>query len=444
MTVSPWRLGFFSGILFFASVIGLVAYLGSLWVSFNMAELEPPRTVEVPLRVSDASGDAVFLLTTQYETRVTGGGSRWRTLQGFEKVMHVDIWRLDATTAQPVWRKRLLTEREGNILGLKLLGADDGRLWLFLREPVVVSGDTGEIVAGAKEIEERNPPLQGVLPRDAGHYRFFSGYGLAFTAADARAWLVDVQTLAVVPWRGSGPIARENAVGPPYYVASSTKSFQMRGLTLPTRWLGVLTEDEAAAVQPKPLGEHPGAMALFRESVRAPPELSHHGPKRYRVWHAKVEQVSAAPHGWPKQLPDNWGKRPYYSHFVAFEKSPEFLQAGLLFDGRSKLPLLPTAPDSVLVLHSDRIDDEGRLHVTRFAGPDGHVQWDASLPLSILQAVMPGKPEKNAVILFGREYRRDRPQVGDPYHSAHEWVIALDLASGNAQAFDLSAADAKR
>jgi hypothetical protein len=167
------------------------------------------------------------------------------------------------------------------------------------------------------------------------------------------------------------------------------------------------------------------------EYARAPPDLKHEGPKRYRLWRAKVEQISAAPLGWPKELPDKWGKRNRYSNFSLLEKSPEFLQAGLMSDGRSPLPLYLTQPDSVLVLHRDRIDDAGRLHVTRIAGPDARTMWDARLPLSSMECVMPGR---GSVVVFGRE-RADRRA------SESERLITIDLASGAAQTFDVSGAD---
>jgi hypothetical protein len=151
-----------------------------------------------------------------------------------------------------------------------------------------------------------------------------------------------------------------------------------------------------------------------------------------------VEQVSAAPEGWPKNFPDRWGKRARYSAFAPFEKSAEFLQAGLLSDGRSRLPILLRDPDSVLVLHRDRIDDEGRLHITRIAGPDGRTVWSAASPLSLVQSVMPGA---GPLLLFGRAYVAPNREMGDPYHDAHEWLIALDLASGRASSFNLATAD---
>jgi hypothetical protein len=226
---------------------------------------------------------------------------------------------------QPVWRKRLMSERGGDPRDVGLLGADEGRLWLFMREPIVVSIENGDVLAETKAIEARNPPLKGAVPRTVNQYRFFDGYGLVFTTADARAWLVDVLTLAAVPWQGPGPIARETTTGP--------------------------------------------------------------------------------------------------QHFAR--------------DGRWNLPLRFEVPDGVLVLQRDRIDEAGRIQVTRIAGPAERVLWSAKLPLSILQSVMPGE---NALVLFGRAYPEDPPPTGDRRPTAHETVISIDVKNGAMATFDLTAA----
>ena len=444
---AAWRVGFASGVAAFASLLVMVAYAVSLYVSWQTTRVEAPRTIGTPLRLTSDAGDAFFMVTAQQETRTVGGTGRWATYHGFETVTHLDLWRLDARTAQPTWRKRLRTERNGSTFDIALMGAEGDRIWLFLREPLVLSAASGEILADAITIEARNPPLAGVLPRQKGHYSFFNGYGLVFTAADARAWRLDLQSLTATPWEPKSAARNPAAISTPHYAPQSLTTFQKRGLLLARDWLGVLTDDEAAALNGKVQvpgatpGERPGAMAAFMEANRAPPDLSHAGPKRYRLWRAKVEQVSAAPADWPKSLPDRWGLRPRYSNFVAFEKSPEFLQAGLMSDGRSALPILLKDPDRVLVLHRDRVDEAGRLHVTRIAGPDGRVLWDAALPLSVVQSVMHGA---NTLLLFGRSYLVPRPADTDAYNSAHEWLISLDLASGAARTFNISEVDADK
>src|SRR5687768_1247489 len=225
-----WRLGFASGFAAFAALLVTLAYIASVVVSFTTADLGPPRTVGVPLRVVAGETDAVLLMTVQKESRTVGGGGRWSTHRGFETVTHFDVWRLDGATAQPVWRKRLATEREaGNIHDLGVLGADGDRFWLFLRGPVVASIATGEVLAGAAAIEDRNPALKDVRPLQSCHYICCAGYELVFTAADARAWQVDAATLEAAPWAPKTAARRPSAIGPPQYASSSLSTFQKRG-----------------------------------------------------------------------------------------------------------------------------------------------------------------------------------------------------------------------
>jgi hypothetical protein len=432
-----WRLAFMSGVFAFPTIIGVVAYISMVVIAFTQTGVEPARTIGAPLRVATAGMDAIFMLTAQQEERVVGGMSRWMAYRGFETVTHVDLWRFDLASGQPAWRKRLVTGRGTSIFDYALWGADGDRIWMFMREPQVRAAANGDLIADASVIEARNPQLKGVLPRQTTHYQFFDQYGLAFTAADARAWLLDGQTLAAVSWPNKTIAPKPSAVAPPRSAGSSITVFQKRGLLLPRDWLGVLTEEEAATLNAEAKvpgaepGERRGALAAYMEYAMAPPDLTHDGPKRYRLWRAKVEQISAAPLGWPKELPDKWGKRNRYSSFSPFEKSPEFLQAGLLSDGRSALPLYLTNPDSVLVLHRNRIDNLGRLHVTRIAGPDARTVWDAPLPLSSMESVMPGRER---LVLFGRER-------GDPRTTEAEWLITIDLASGAMQTFSVSGAD---
>lgn len=439
-----YRLGFAAGVTAVLTGLISIAYLVALFVNWRLGDPGSPEIHGAPLRIAVAGSDAVFLMSSQWETRITGGSHRWRVDRGTEKVLHVDLWRFDAATMQPAWRRRLLTERHGVRSQLALLGADGDRLWLFVRQPIVVSATDGGVMGNAERIEARNPPLAGVLPRDSGFYKFFAGHGLVLTSADARAWRIDAATLEAKPWLPQSSKPRDSLVAPPYFVPMSTSSFQKRGMQLPNDWLGVLTDAEAAKFAAKPVipgrrpDERPGAMQEVLESQHYPTDLDHSGPNRFRVWRAKVEQVSAAPAGWSKDLPDDWGTRPKYSDYKALPESPEFLRAGLLSDGRSKLPIWLRSPDSVLILHRDRIDDEGRLFLARIVGPDGRVAWNAGLGLSILQAVAPGP---DTIVLYGREYPSAPDLHGNPYNDAHEKLVSVATGSGNVRVFDITGAD---
>jgi hypothetical protein len=99
-----WRLGFVSGILAFASVLVAVAYVAQIWIVHRMVGVDPPRTIGTPLRMPAGDAAGVFLLSVQEETRQVGS-RRWGVVR-FEQVTHIDLWRFDVASAQPVCRRR--------------------------------------------------------------------------------------------------------------------------------------------------------------------------------------------------------------------------------------------------------------------------------------------------------------------------------------------------
>jgi hypothetical protein len=276
--------------------------------------------------------------------------------------------------------------------------------------------------------------------------------GLRLTAADARAYRLDPASFAARLAADSGASAVTTsagaplpAVSPAYYTPNSTQFFQQRGLVWPGRWLGVLSDSEATRLvrETAPGGaderRRPAAAMI---GVGEPPSTGQGAPVRYRLWSARISQVSAAPPGWPADFPDNWGTRKRYADVAPLPESPEFLQAGLLGPGSVSQPVVLRDPDGVLVLHRDRLGEEGKLRLTRIAGPGGRPVWLAALPLSVLQSVMPGE---RSVVLLGIEYAEPPPGASsaeprgarDPFHDAHERLVSVDLATGTVGVYDL-------
>jgi hypothetical protein len=155
------------------------------------------------------------------------------------------------------------------------------------------------------------------------------------------------------------------------------------------------------------------------------------------LWKAQVKQVSAAPPDWPKALPDNWGSRAEFSAYSVLPESPTFLQAGLLrADGSSKVALWYRNPDSIFVLHVDKLGLAGRLQITRASGPLGMPVWQVPLPMTSLASVMRGT---NDLVLFGRGPLSNDGQ-GDENDQVHHQLVRIDGASGKAIALDLTTA----
>jgi hypothetical protein len=354
-------------------------------------------------------------------------------------MLHVDLWALDAATAQPAWKRRVRTFEDRGLLTFELLGVDGGTLWLFVREPIGITLSDGTIVADGARLEQLNPAIAGKRVDQTG-YVAFGAQGLQLTLNDATQWVVDGATLTAQP-RDAAPLAPQGIVAPAYD-ASYTSSFQMRGLSIGgTRWLGVLTEEEATALQGEPVvpgaqpGERRGAAADFFAREHVPSILSAQ-PRAYRLWSARVTKVSAAPTGWSKELPDNWGTRDQFGDYQALPGAPTFLQAGLLGDGRSEHPFWFREPDSVPVLHHDKLGDAGRLRLTRVAGPGGRIVWDAALPLANLEAVTSGE---RTLVLVGTEPNPAYDARSEVSRDAHEKIVAVDIAGGGVTTFDLTA-----
>ncbi len=400
--------------------------------------LQPAEMRGAPLR----KGDRVYLLTTQTERLVPLGPRLGRrgTQRSPRQMLHADLWAFDVATAQPVWRKRLRTfEKDRGRIDFSALGADGDTLWILMREPIGVSLTDGRIVADPQKIEAANPAMAGKRVDEPG-YVAFGGQGLQLTLSDSTQWVVQGDTLKAEP-RETAPKNRPGLI-PLAKEVTYSSGLQMRGITFGDRWLGVLTDEEAKTLQADPVvpgrdpNERRGAMYEFLESQHVPQPLYDVRPMPYRVWSAKVEQVSAGPKDWPKELPDNWGKRPKFSAYKALPDAPPFLKAGLLYDGSSQNPYWFREPDSLLVLHHDKVGGSGRLRVARVSGPVGKVAWDAAFPLANLQTSMPG----TTVLAFtGTEPNPAYEPDDETSREEHEKLVVLDVATGTVKTFDLTA-----
>lgn len=401
--------------------------------------LQPAELRGRPLR----KDGRVYLLTTQTERLVPLGprlGRRGATRQP-RQVLHGDLWAFDVATAQPVWRKRLRTFEGGGSIDFQTLGADGDTLWVMVREPLGVSLTDGRIVADPARIEAANPAMAGKRVDEPG-YVAFGGQGLQLTLSDSTQWVVHGDTLKAEPREqapknppGMVPLAKE---------VTYSSGLQMRGLMIGNKWLGVLTDDEAKTLQADPVvpgrdpNERRGAMYDFLETQHVPQPLYDVQPKPYRLWSANVDHVSAAPKEWPKDWPDKWGKRPKFSKYAALPEAPPFLRAGLLYDGFSENPYWYQKPDSVLVLHHDKVGGGGRVRVARVTGPAGKVMWDAALPLANVQTSMGGL-DRNVLAFTGTEPNPAYKPDDETSREDHEKLVTLDVATGAVQTFDLSA-----
>jgi hypothetical protein len=347
-----------------------------------------------PIRVASTFGDRVLLLTSQ-----------WKTFRGYRSRssytdLLIDVWAFDARDGKPLWRTRLTSDRHGVNMGRAILGAQGGIVWVLQGSGLTgLSLKDGKVAVDNTAIETANPGLKGLLPTEQRFYQF-RGDGLSFTAADGRVWRLTGQGAKAEP-AGAAPDRLAAGVTPPAHIGggNSSWSFLERALDLPNQWLGLLDDTEAKTFATQ------GAIGGIDPA-------SH---PRTRLWRAKKSSKSTF-----------FGPKAVYSDLKPLPEGPEFLTAGLLTSGVTHAPpILAFRPDSVLVIHTDRLGAEGRWRLSRASGPLGKVLWTAPLPMQTIESVMPGE---GSVVLIGR---KDEParRAGDRPDSVLQ-LAAVDLATG--------------
>lgn len=411
----------------------------------EIRELQPAVFQTAPLRTNQGGADRVYLLSIQSET-ITTIPSRRQLNPRRRDLLYVDLWAVDAATTTLAWRIRLRSfednERAGRDFRLfDLLGVDGETLWLTAEGPLGVSLATGEVVADGAAIDAKNPNLAGRRVDDLG-YVAFGRHGLQVTLNDASQWRIDASDLSAAP--RDTPVRNPQGIVPPAsYARGANSTFMTRALPLGNRWLGLLTEEEAEHYRHKPVvagrdpDERPGAMQQFLEANHVPSPLYSPELKPYRLWSAEVAQVSAAPPDWPSELPDKWGTRPEFSNYTPLPDAPTFLRAGLLREHRQQEQALwYRQPDSVLVLHPDKLGAEGRLQLSRVAGPAGNVVWSTGLGIDELQSVMRSDHD---LMLLGNDPTPASASGSSPQQDPHLVLLRIDVTNGTLMTLDMTA-----
>lgn len=399
---SPRRLiGRWVAILIAVALAGFVAWR-LLGVVQGVAS--PASITGAPLRATTPGGDRVYLMTSQWKS--FRGGGRGLNRPVYTDLL-IDVWAFDAADGKPVWRNRIAQDRSGVNMGRKILGAEGGVLWVLQPQGLIgLSLKDGSQVADVGKIEAANPSLKGLLPTEAQYYRFDTG-GLKFTAADGRAWKLAGAGLKAGP-DAAAPVKPADGVFLHARIAGGigTWAFMERGLHTQGLWLGLLDEAEAKTFQAQ------GAVGGIDPA----------GHPRTRLWYSKLGSRETF-----------FGKVVVYSGFKPYPESPEFLQGGLLSDNRTNVPpIMLFKPDSVLVLHRDRLGDQGRLRLTRISGPLGKVIWTADLPMQGIEAVMPGE---TSIVLTGRRDEETGARNPSDRLISIDQLVAIDYATGKMGAY---------
>jgi hypothetical protein len=394
--------------------------------------LSPPEILGGVVRTDDPGGGRLYYLTSQWEKRVSriGGGRASSSLRTVSW-LNVDLWELDAATAQPLSRRRI--KRDKVNADAKALGMEHGILWARIPELAGIRLADGVIVADRTKIEARNPGLAGLMPKppQAAFFltesmqplKFDLQAGMIVRLNDARQVRIDPLTLEATPY-----VAPRSQNNPQESATRSNRTMviqpgngmnwwaMVRGLAMPRtdgegEWLGLLAESELAEMQERHAVSH---------------QMDFSVPRRHRLYRAKLKQV--------KEFLE---PRMDFRNPVVLPESPEFLTAGLLTQesggSSAQSAMWRRNPDSVFVLSRDRLGDEGRLQLARISGPKGAPVWSVALPLSHMSAWLPG--ERHAVML-GPDPSATRSPMAEENENPIMQIVAIDLDTGTLNSFN--------
>ncbi len=399
----------------------------ALLAGCSRSHFETPDVQGQPAMVDDGGKQRLWVLTKQEEERhlgVGGGGSRSSGSWRLDTFFHFDVQAFDPVTARPLWKQRLLTlgdpDAAGNepslVIGsdvdARLLGQDGDLMWLLIgNTPYALRASDGGIAVDAEALQRINPSLEGLLPSEAKYYSF--DRGLVLMAADARQLVIRGGAHRAEPYAAAMPTAPQiplKANGMPVVVPMlPLGDVPARQVTLGGQRLGLYTEKEAADAANDPWGRN----------LRWPYNVLNEGKLARRTfWRAQIVNT--------KNSDDHHERLAALTPFASaptflngrFAKVPGSLDARVLAD-----------PEGVLVWHSTRIDDAGRLALARLdAGLT--TLWRTELPLSepgTFSLFATWWMPTHLVVVGNQQYEEDGATRQAPT------LVSIDLARGGIQ-----------
>ncbi|MGH8174001.1 MAG: PA2928 family protein [Rhodanobacteraceae bacterium] len=393
-----------------ACVVALAAFL----CACNHSTFRPPGREGPPGLVKHGDEAHLWLMTKQEEQRMRhlGGGTRsigkWIT----ETWYHFDLQAHDPATTARVWKKRLLTVKDdqgGHSAQSRIFGQDGNKVWLFVNDqPVAVAAADGSVLADRKTLEQANPELRDLIPNDLDFYAYDDG--LVIVAADARQWRIRGADYKAEPYTAPNDDYFRNVqfMATRWNGGFHTDDFLVRQANVDGKWIGLYSEKEAKDVANDEFGDHYKGEVVFNEGSQA----------RRTFWTARIGKTKEFSEGTHDRLFD----------VTRVPGAPEYLQVGMLVRQGTRQPLRLQDPSGFLVLHRTRLDEQGRLAITRL-DDSLKPQWTTKLPYHDLRNRF---ESKDHLLLYGLVQETVKGVT-----STSEHIVSLDLRDGKVRAWNV-------
>ena len=415
-------------ILLFLLLLGGATLLWKFGRWQSQLYLTPPDILGGPVRLKDEHGERLYYLTSQWEKRISSvGGSRSSSSRRTTSWLFIDLWAIDAATAQPVFRKRIKKDKvNGDEIAM---GVEQGVLWARIPELVGIRLADGIVIADSAKIEARNPSVKGLMPKPPGvgmflteemqPLKFDPDAGMIVRLDDARKVRIDPVTLEATPYVAPKKEVTQKTPGRAKVERLSNGTewrAMVRGVAMQRPdgeqdWLGLLSESELAE-------------ATERKTVSN--QMNFTEPMRHKLYRAKLKQVQ-----------DFLGVGVRFLEPAPLPEGPEFLMGGLLTQDTptwdQQTALWRKNPDSVFVLSRTRLGAEGRMQVARIAGPAGRTVWSKELPLSAVSGWFPGE---SYALMLGPDPSAEHSRMAEEGENESTQIVSLDLETGELKSFN--------
>jgi len=399
--------------------------------TFERPEMQGPAAM-----VESGDQPRLWLLSKQEEKRqvgVFGGGTRstatWRT----DTFFHFTVEAIDPVTTKTAWKQNLVTFGDpkakgpepsrviGSDVSARMLGQDGDIVWLLIGDvPYGVRASDGHVLLDGPGIEAANPALKGLLPSEARLYSF--DRGLVFMSADARQFVVrgpkhEASEYVPTPREQMVPVHMK-ANGMPEIVPMRPPMGEVpaRQAQLGGQWLGLYSPKEAEDLLDDDSGQ----------GLKYPYSIVDEGSTARRTFlRAKIVEG--------KRFDESIRR---VSELTPVPDAPVFLKGRFFKQPGTDDAAVLENPAGLLVWHSTRMDDEGRLALAR-VDESLHTVWKAELPLSetdVVRRVASWRLPSH-VVAVGELWTTDdgRVQHRDPY------LVSVDLESGEVHSRNLDA-----
>jgi hypothetical protein len=360
---------------------------------------------------------------------------------------------------------------------VETLGSGNGLAWVFMGELMAFDPFSLEKKADKEIIESKNPALKGKLPDERRYYLFnTSDKSITITANDGTFWKLNTGTLLVAPQdepepRSTMEAAMKRIEKLQEQNRKAQDSLYQHDHPSKLYAAGKITQNQYAKFQEKFFARRDSLYAE-RDSLQNLVSLVRKKESNIRQLHSTIESLQRGNNSY-QQIKSNqdtvdahwWGlysktefeklygqvrmepeydetaRRQLYQATYIEESdgdcrikkeeatlvSPEmfFLQGGFLLDKQTALPVRLQNSHAKLVVHKDKIGNEGKILLTRIDQP-GKVPWTIKTNLKEwTDWVIAG----NRLYIFGA----DNPALSSNDCNV---LFCVDLNNGNTSRYD--------